>query len=169
MLTQAILKENLSYDPETGLFIRLVSRPNSKAGTVAGCVHSLGYIDIRLDWKAYKAHRLAWLYVYGCFPEHEIDHINGIKTDNRLCNLREVTHTENHQNKPTYKSNKSGITGVYFNTTKNRWLSYITVNKRRINLGCFRYKMPAIATRKLAEIKHGFHKNHGRKHSVKVI
>src|SRR5690606_34614864 len=99
MLTQQRLKELLYYDPETGIFTRLVGRsgPRARAGDVAGSDNGKGYIRIYVDGRPYKAHRLAWFYMHGEWPE-EIDHRNGERADNRLSNLRPVTRQQNNLN-----------------------------------------------------------------------
>lgn len=83
----------LEYDPETGIFIWKNGR---RASGVAGCFHRHGYIQIWIDGTAYLAHRLAFLIVFGRWPEHGIDHVNGDPSDNRMLNLCEATHSENH-------------------------------------------------------------------------
>ena len=93
------LKEQLKYIPTTGEFIRLVTRPRAPKGSVAGTINGRGYRWIRVLNKRYQAHRLAWLFYYGEWPENEIDHINNDKDDNRITNLRDVTHGENQQNR----------------------------------------------------------------------
>lgn len=135
----------IKYNPETGLF--------NKKGYV-----ELGYLRIRLKGKQYMAHRLAWLYSYGEWPKY-IDHINHDKTDNRIANLRSVSHTENMKNKPKYKNNKSGITGVY--QMEKNWRVLITSNKKRMHVGYYPSLFDAACARKSAENKLGFHKNHG--------
>ena len=101
MLTQQQLKEHLSYDYATGVFINLRNKPGRGGGigSVAGNSNVNGYVYIKVMGKRYMAHRLAWLYHYGEWPVNEIDHINNIKDDNRICNLRDVTHSENQQNR----------------------------------------------------------------------
>jgi len=96
----------LTYDPYTGLFTWLVDAYSNKVkGKIAGSIKE-GYINISIDRKLYRAHRLAWLYVNGVFPS-EIDHINRVKSDNRICNLREVSRSENCQNRSTSKRVKN--------------------------------------------------------------
>ena len=92
MITQEELKELLDYNPETGLFTWNVYN-NIKNKTTAGTFND-GYIQIKIKQKIYQAHRLAWLYVYGEWPKGQIDHINGIRDDNRIENLRDVTNRE---------------------------------------------------------------------------
>jgi hypothetical protein len=115
ILSQELLKEFLDYNQETGIFTWLKSNSNRiKVGDVAGTKHSYGYIVIGICGKPEKAHRLAWLYVYGYLPKKQIDHINEIKHDNRICNLREVTNQVNMLNKSKAQSNSSTkIRGVY--------------------------------------------------------
>lgn len=120
MLTQDRLKELMRYDEETGILTRRVSTSsNARAGDIAGSKDKDGYLVIRIDKKLYRAHRLAFLYVYGRFPEEFTDHINGIRDDNRISNLREVTRQENMQNqKKRTRPDMSMPTGVVVNKHK---------------------------------------------------
>jgi|694.fasta_scaffold07589_25 hypothetical protein len=136
MLTQAQLKELLHYDTETGLFTWLTSKRNSvKAGSIAGCKKENGYILIKIHNKRYKAHRLAFLYVYGRFPEKQIDHINRIRSDNRICNLREATNQQNLWNQSIRKDNTSGYIGV--SMFRKKYVAQITVDSKLIHIGTF--------------------------------
>ena len=103
--------------------------------------------------------------MYGVFPEGLLDHINHNKLDNRLINLRVVSHSVNHKNTPLNRNNTSGITGVYFMTKRNKWMAGIKSNYKAINLGLFKDKFEAICARKSAEVKHKFHSNHGTRRS----
>lgn len=135
-ITQNELKELLHYDPETGVFTWKVDRGSRyKAGSRAGSVGSYGYREIRLSNKLYKEHRLVWLYVYGVWPEFELDHINGVTGDNRLCNLREATSLENKQNASIRSDNTSGHTGVCWHKRARKWMAYIAVNNKIKYLG----------------------------------
>jgi len=138
MLTQERLKEVLSYDSTTGLFIWAVSRGKLKNGATAGYNRPDGYNHIKLDYKYYYTHRLAWLYVYGEFPENEIDHINQNRSDNRISNLREANRQENkhNQSKPN-KNNASGYLGVYWNKIEKKWSAQIAINGKDKRLGVF--------------------------------
>lgn len=122
MLTQSKLKDELSYDKDTGKFTRLKDKGRlSKNGDIAGTLGSLGYTIIKIQGKAHKAHRLAWLYMYGTFPSKNLDHINGIKDDNRIENLRECTQQENCYNRQARKGSKSGIKNVCWHKRTKTW------------------------------------------------
>jgi hypothetical protein len=136
MLTAEQLKNTLDYDPNTGVFLWKI-RPSKavKAGDVAGCAEKrIGYITIGISKRIYKAHRLAWLYVYGDWPKGLIDHLNGDKADNRIANLRNVFADGNSQNvrKPN-RRNKSGFMGVIW--FQNKWRASMSVNGKSKWLG----------------------------------
>ena len=139
MLSQQRLKELLEYNQETGLFTNRVQRnSHAKKGGVAGTKTKYGYISIQIDKKLYLAHRLAWLYVYGEFPEKSLDHINEIKDDNRLVNLRLATRQENGHNISILRiTNKSGFIGVSWNKKPKKWLASIAINGKNKHLGLF--------------------------------
>jgi len=138
ILTQDELKSQLNYDPETGIFTRKIRSAQSvRIGDVAGWVTDDGYIQISLKNKKYLAHRLAWLYMTGEMPKEFIDHINGKKSDNRFCNLREATNAQNMRNTGLRSSNTSGFIGVSWDKAKKKWSSYGKYNYKKINLGYF--------------------------------
>ena len=157
MLTQERLKELLSYDPETGVFIRLVALCNRiKVGDVAGNLDQYGYRCIMVDRKSYMAHRLAWLYVFGVWPVDQIDHINCIKDDNRIINLREATQSQNMQNqRKPQKNGTSGFLGVTFFKRRGKWAAYIQVKNKKNNLGYF--PTPELAHKAYIEAKRFYH------------
>jgi hypothetical protein len=165
-LTQERLQYLLSYNPETGEFSWLVNRQKCQAGEIAGCPQRKAdgkvYIRIGIDGEQYSAHRLAWLHTYGEWPENVIDHIDQDSTNNRLRNLRDVTGSENSKNKKAYKNNSSGVAGIHFRNDRQKWRARIKVNGKLIHLGLFELKDDAITARKNAEVKYGFHPNHGR-------
>jgi hypothetical protein len=136
-VTQDRLKSELDYCEETGHFRWRISPVNTiKAGSDAGVLDADGYIRIKIGSASYAAHRLAWLYVHGVWPAHEIDHINGVRNDNRIANLRDIPRTGNIQNQRTAQAgSKSGLLGVYSNHGK--WRAVIQVNKKTIALGNF--------------------------------
>ena len=136
MITQDELKQLFHYDPETGLFTWITSPARRvKIGDIAGCLTVAGYLSIQIHRKQYLAHRLAWLYIHGKFPVHQIDHINHNRSDNRLCNLRAVTHQQNHFNQSTRKDNSSGYQGVSWQTHTHKYRASIQLNNRKIHLG----------------------------------
>ena len=137
-ITQEFLQGLFSYDPETGLFTRLKTSGGQLAGSIAGSNCSGGYIGIMVNYKTYMAHRLAWLYVYGDWPKGEIDHINSIRTDNRIENLRDVTRTENNNHLVQAKSNNLlGLLGVSYYPKGGRYRATITVDRKRVHIGMF--------------------------------
>lgn len=109
-----------------------------------------------------KAHRVIFAIHYGFWPTNQIDHINGVRSDNRIENLREVTNKENHRNMKINSNNSSGHMGIVWDKARKKWQSSIVVNGRNKHLGRFSDITDAIAARKAAEIKYGYHKNHGR-------
>lgn len=136
MLTQERLKEALHYNPETGIFTWLISTSNrAKVGDVAGSYCTHGYRRVRIDGKAHRSHRLAWLYVYGEFPKQDIDHINRVTDDNRIANLRDVSTSVNVQNRKTSTTKKSGFLGVRQDGKK--FAATIRVNGETIYIGRF--------------------------------
>lgn len=161
MITQKELKSLLLYDASTGEFFNLTNRYHAKKGQVAGYTNNTGYTSIAIKRKQYLAHRLAWLYVYGGWPD-QIDHINHNRKDNRISNLRNVNHQENAKNRSAGKNNSSGITGVDWRTRDKEWRARIKFNRRLIHLGTSKDKFEAICLRKSAESALGFHGNHGK-------
>lgn len=164
MLTQDRVKELLTYDPLTGVF-RWKVRRKLKAGSVAGCEFTdrqgKKYWSIGVNGKMFLAHRLAWLFTHGQFPPEQIDHIDGNGLNNRLGNLRVVSNIENQRNARKRVDNTSGVSGVIWDKRDQKWRAQIRVNRKNIYLGLFTDKSEAISARKAAEIKYGFHANHG--------
>ena len=146
MLSQSRLKEVLSYDPETGIFTRkgIPCRSGSvrSVGSVAGAYLPAGYITIMVDYKAYLAHRLAWLYMAGSWPSLAVDHKNGQKDDNRWANLREATAQQNAFNQPAKALTKSGFKGVC-KSSGSTWKASIKVNGKPQHIGS--YPTPELA------------------------
>jgi len=138
MLTQERLKERLHYDPDTGIFTWRVTLNNAvKKGFVAGYKRTSGYRSIVVDGKKYFSHRLAWLYIRGTWPAHQIDHINNVKDDNRICNLRESTHGQNQHNVGKRTDNTSGYKGVTFCRALKKYKAQIQINRKNTHLGYF--------------------------------
>jgi len=131
------VRELVSYNAETGTFTWNKTRPYCTVGKPAGGLTPYGYVRIVLCGRPYQAHRLAWFYTYGRWPSHEIDHINGVRDDNRLANLREATPSQNQANKAMRSDNTSGIKGVSWDRSRGKWHASINVSGRMKNLGRF--------------------------------
>lgn len=150
------IRQLIEYRPDTGLFFWLQDRNShagkAKAGHPAGAVRD-GYLRITLHGRQYRAHRLAWLLMTGEFPPKgfEIDHINRLRSDNRWCNLRLVSRSQNNMNAGLRSDNTSGVRGVSWASGNQRWDARITVNKKPILLGQYVVLEDAIAARKAAE------------------
>ena len=130
MLTQERLRALLDYNPDTGVFTWKVDRNNNaKQGSVAGCISKGNkYVSIYVDGKQYSGHRLAWLWMYGCFPS-EIDHINRNRSDNRICNLRSVSRQQNILNKEAKN--------YYYNKNAKKWVAEFVRNGAYKYVGCY--------------------------------
>lgn len=162
MITQKRLKEILHYDPEAGIFIWLESNGSGVYKyDIAGSRLSGGYILIEINGERYYSHKLAWFYVHGVWPKEELDHIDHDTSNDRIVNLREVTHKENQKNQSLAKNNTSGVTGVSWYKPLMKWVTYISVNGKPVTLGYFNDWFEAVCSRKSANNKHGYHKNHG--------
>ncbi|AUR95728.1 hypothetical protein NVP1211B_32 [Vibrio phage 1.211.B._10N.222.52.F11] len=171
MLTQQYLKSRLSYSRSTGVFTWKEKAGNSQhdkifnskfKNKVAGSLNEHGYIIISIDGSPYKAHRLAWLYVYGAFPEGEIDHLKGVKSDNRIEMLSDVTRFENSKNRPLQRNNKSGVVGVSWDSSRERWTVRLGSQGNYKFLGRFLSFVDACQARIEAEKENGFNECHGR-------
>lgn len=175
-----LLRKLLRYDPETGVLTWKVRTPNmfedgkrtashrcnnwnavfaGKPAFTALCPHKYRIGEVL--GSRVRAHRVIWALVYGRWPK-EVDHINGIRDDNRLSNLRTVTRTQNARNQCIRSTNTSGHMGVSWEKGKHRWVAHIRVDGKLIKLGRFRVFDDAVRARKDAEDRYGFHSNHGR-------
>jgi hypothetical protein len=139
------VRELLNYDPETGLFTWRTARRGAAKGAVAGSKRKDGYVVIRIDYVPILAHRLAWAHVTGSWPKEEIDHRNLDPSDNRLCNLRAATRSQNHANRHCYKTNTSGLKGVSWKKARNGWEAQIRKSGKKFFLGVFQTKEEAHA------------------------
>ena len=149
------LRELLDYNPETGIFTWKVKRSRTaKRGDIAGDLdESDGYIKIGVNGTVYKGHRLVWFYVHGEWPEHEIDHINGIRDDNRLSNLREATDIVTAQNRGIGKNNLTGRVGVASSPNGKKYVAFIRANGVQHFLGTFDSFEKACEVRRQKEIE----------------
>lgn len=159
-LTAQRLRDELSYDPVTGIFRRRHDQRGRgfpyKAGDIAGGVAGNGYYFIRVDGVKYTGHRLAWFYVHGAWPSLEVDHKNRIRRDNRIDNLRLATGSDNCRNGPIRNTNTSGFKGVSFRAKHSRrpWRATIYLNGKQVELGFFASPEEAAAVRRAAATHH---------------
>ena len=145
-----LLKQKLHYCPDTGVFTR-------RSGTrKVGNIHPRGYLCIQLGDRIYKAHRLAWLYANGRWPEPGTDHINGDKLDNRLENLRVATQIVNNRNAKIRKDNVAGLAGVCYRKATAQWVVQIGTDAGRKCLYQGKDFFEACCRRKSAELKHNY-------------
>ena len=136
MITQKLVKSLFDYDSNTGIFTRKVTvANNAKAGQILNTMGTDGYLRTSINRKPFKVHRLAWLYIYGELPTYTIDHINRIRDDNRIENLRDCKFSENSQNKKFYINNTTGYKGVV--KKGNRFAAQITACGKVKHLGYF--------------------------------
>lgn len=175
--SQSYLRDCFDYNPETGV-ITYKARPavhfegKTKDAAIIALLRNArmvgkspkpncsGYVNVSIDSVSYRAHRVIWKLVHGYDPIG-IDHINGCKSDNRLCNLREADQSVNAKNNRMRSDNTSNFTGVYFDRARSKWTASIWADGRQYNLGRFRNIEDAIAARKAAQANFGFTARHG--------
>lgn len=161
-ITVELVKECFSYNPMTGSLIWNIRKDRDQSWNsryankeALNAKNGRGYLSGTIHGKPYRKHRIIWLWMTGEHPKY-IDHINHDKTDNRWCNLRNVSKQENEKNIPMHKSNTSGVTGVFFDKTRNKWVGRCNKIQKRFN-----NFEDAVSHRKELEILFGYHPNHG--------
>ena len=174
--TPETLRKLLSYDPDTGL-LTWKRRPiemfaTDRAGKMWNtrfcgkpaftADHNAGYRQGRIFKKAYLAHRVAYAIHHGAWPANQIDHINGDRSDNHISNLRDVTNAENSRNAAIPTSNTSGHMGITRYSGAGKWRAQVCYHGKNRHIGYFTDIEDAIAARAAAEVKYGYHPNHGR-------
>lgn len=177
------LREILSYDPVTGHLTyrersadHMLTHAEDRRHAAAAAFNTMfagkraalgydrhGYHKCKILGTHYAAHRVCWAIHYGEWPDGQIDHVNGVRTDNSISNLRAVTSRDNSRNRARSSRNTSGITGVV--RSGEKWIAQIGVEGKTIHLGSFLTKQEAAVARKAAERKYGFDKAHGREPS----
>lgn len=170
-LTKEQASEYFAYNAETGTLSfkergketfsnkALYAQHLKRIGKIAGKTNAEGYRQVRVGHKTYSEHRIAWLLTYGYlpkFPEFEIDHINGNRSDNRISNLRVVTRSQNQRNAGIPVTNKSGVRGVFWDKVNKKWKASIRNGIKPIHLGSFSTRDEACHARKEAEKAYGF-------------
>ena len=155
-----------TYDRETGvLYWRIKNRNSIRRNYVAGSSRGAkdGYRQVRIKGKKYLEHRIIMMLCFGHIPENaEIDHTNHVRNDNRLCNLRFVTRSENNRNKSVSSKSTTGVTGVYFYKRLQKYIARIRVNREFIHLGVFDTLEGAAEARRQADKEFNFNNNHGK-------
>jgi hypothetical protein len=156
------MKQYLSYDENTGFFKWIKkSGPRSVIGGIAGTHTSGGYLSIYFKGVSYKAQRMAWAFIHGSCPtDKEIDHINTIRDDNRIANLRLCSRSQNMMNSNRYATNTSEVKGVSFCKEQQKWRAYITVNNRRYWIG--RFETKELASKAVRNARRKIHKEFWR-------
>jgi hypothetical protein len=164
MITYEYLIKHYDYDKELGILIHKTKKKGryGAVGSKVGSLHHTGYVTVRIKGKQYQAHRLIWMFCNGAMPKGEIDHINHIKSDNRIENLRDVSLRENSLNQSVRSDNTSGTVGVFWYKANKRWLAKIQIDGDYKYLGSFVNYSDAVNARKNAEVLYGFHENHGK-------
>ena len=180
LLSYADADRLIKYDRETGKLFWL-PRPKEMfishlgagawekkfAGQEAFTSYSgQGYRVGRIMGRKCYAHRLIWLLETGEWPDVEIDHINGVRDDNRIGNLRLASRTVNMQNVCRSTRNTSGTTGVSFHKREGKWSAQIMVNRRRVSLGQYTNLEEAVLAREAANLKYGYSTRHGASSST---
>lgn len=140
MISHAEVLEALIYDPQTGIFKWKTAGRKRTIGVEVGSWDMYGYKTVRLAKKSYKLHRLAWFYINGEWPKYDIDHINGIRSDNRIENLRDVPRKMNLENQVKLRNrpNKTRLMGAYVDNKNGRFYSRISQNDKSIYLGSYK-------------------------------
>lgn len=149
------VRELLDYDPQIGIFRWRNPQSNRvREGTIAGKVGNRGYWRIGIDGRRCLAHRLAWAWFHGYDPQEDVDHINGVRDDNRIANLRIATRSQNLWNSRRHFDNSSGFKGVSFDKNRRQWQAHICVAGKVIHLGRFSTPEEAHAAYLAAALKY---------------
>lgn len=159
------ITEYLTADESAHTGLRWIKSPKGrgKVGAVAGSAHIGGYWKVIFRKKLYLAHRVVWYLHHGVWPSGKIDHINGIRGDNRIGNLRDVSQSVNIKNKVKQSNNKTGFTGVHFDKESGKYRAQIKSQGVVRDLGRFLFIEDAIAARRVAEVEDGeFTERHGK-------
>ena len=151
--TQEEVRLRFTYDPETGVLRHTDHNKMAYGwhGKEAGYLKPDGYVVVNVRRRLYPVHRIAWLFTYGELPDGHLDHINRVRHDNRIANLRKATQSQNNHNSSMYSNNKSGEKGVCWNKADQRWFASIRLNKVRTHLGSFVNFEDAVAARRRAK------------------
>jgi hypothetical protein len=181
MITAEQLRSLLDYDPATGILTWKVRAEASFTTLAAARSWNTKYAGLEaltaLSFDGYRigsclgegvrAHRVIWVIMTGEWPSGEIDHINGIRSDNRWCNLRDVSKVENGRNTWMRSTNTTGVTGVFWRRDNSKWVAKIRADGKLKHLGCFEAFEEAVAAREQALREHGYSERHGKPRALK--
>lgn len=163
------LRDNLEYCPDSGLLTWSKNLRKRKRGQIVGSKHVSGYLIFSVGFNnkswSLRVHRVCWFLHYGTWPDDFLDHVNGIKDDNRISNLRPASYKTNNLNISKSSANKSGYKGVSWCKEKKKWVSRIGVNGRHLFLGRFNCKTAAALAYDKASLK--YHKEFGKRNFIK--
>jgi hypothetical protein len=156
------LRSRFDYNVDTGQLL-FKEPPRWRRSPVLGSLNGSGYIATSFRNRNHKVHRLIWIYHYGNIPSGKVvDHINHNRSDNRIENLRLVTHQDNCKNRRHLTKTLSNTIGVYYRKKEDKWIAMIGLNNQVYYLGIFKTKGEAVLARQRAEVEYGFHRNHGK-------
>jgi hypothetical protein len=157
------LRDELDYNPETGELSWKSEAPESTRKVYEKCRDGYLRLSLTIDGISHRfmAHRIAWFMAHGSHPNGEIDHINGDRSDNRLCNMRDVSRSENCRNAAKRKDNKSGVSGVYWDKTQSFWRAMVRHGGKRHYVGVFADIEEAKRCVDLFRAERGFTERHG--------
>ncbi len=161
------LHKRLRYEPETGKLFWRDCEETHRSGRASANKEAFtsktkhGYLHGSIDKKKLYSHRVAWAIYYGDWPREQVDHISGDRSDNRICNLREVSNKENAKNRALMPNNKSGVCGVYWCKANRNWTASIKINGKNKHLGSFSSIHDAKDAREAAQKQHGYSERHG--------
>lgn len=167
MSLEEYIRQNLEYDPEAGTLIWLTNGTyNRKVGAIAGTAQKQKcgkwYVRVKIRGKSFGAHNVAWFLKTGCWPEMLIDHQDGNGLNNKWSNLRAASPEQNQRNRRLNANNKSGVSGV-MQRSPTRWEVQIKGEGKLLYIGSFKTFDEAVQARRDAELKYGYHPNHGKK------
>lgn len=160
LITTSKARELFRYDEWTGILRWRHPGLGRRKDCIAGYLRQDGYLDVGFNGKVYIVHRVIFLMMAGRWPE-EIDHENHIRSDNRWKNLKEVSRQQNCKNVKLPNTNTSGYMGIAWEVSTKQWKVRIKADGKQKYLGRFTDLEDAKDVRKKAEIKYGFHPNHG--------
>lgn len=137
MIDISYIRSLFKYDPASGILFWDVKRPKVVLGAEAGSTSSTGYKRVTVDGRSYKVHRIIWAIQTGEWPSSDIDHIDGVRDNNKWSNLRLASKSQNGMNRKRTNSNTSGVKGVYWHSRASKWAAQVKLNRKVYYIGLF--------------------------------